>query len=165
MAEELFCHMVCNRKGVMVIMDNYNENININHNKSAAQNNVQSNIKSESFSYTYSAKEQEELKKIRQKYVPKEENKMEQLRRLDQSVTRKGTMTSIIIGVIGALILGVGMCCVMVWEGIWFVPGIVIGLIGMGIMGAAYPVYNYVTKKERQRIAPEIIRLTDELIK
>ncbi len=90
---------------------------------------------------------------------------MEQLRRLDQSVTRKGTMTSIIIGVIGALILGAGMCCVMVWEGIWFVPGIVIGLIGMGIMGAAYPAYNYATKKERQKIAPEIIRLTDELIK
>lgn len=121
--------------------------------------------KSENFSFTYSAKEQEELKKIRQKYIPQEENKMEQLRRLDQSVTQKGTLISIIIGVIGALILGVGMCCTMVWKGVWFVPGIIIGLIGIGIVVAAYPVYNYVTKKERKKIAPEILRLTDELMK
>lgn len=149
-------------------MDNYGKNINnenMNNNKSGAESDIESDIRGGSFSYTYSAKEQEELKKIRKKYVPEEENKMEQLRRLDQSVTRKGTTISIITGVIGALILGVGMCCVMVWEGVWFVPGIIIGLIGMCVAGAAYPAYNYVTKKEREKIAPEIIRLTDELMK
>lgn len=46
----------------------------------------------ETFSYTYSAKQQEEIKKIREKYAPKEADKMEQLRRLDESVTRKGTV-------------------------------------------------------------------------
>ena len=121
--------------------------------------------KSESFSFTYSAKEQEELKRIRQKYVPKEENKMEQLRRLDQNVTNKGTMVAIVVGVIGALLLGVGMCCTMVWKSVWFVPGIIVGLIGIGIVAVAYPVYNHVTKKEREKIAPEILRLTEELMK
>lgn len=120
---------------------------------------------SESFHYTYSAKEQEEIKKIRGKYVPKEENKMEQLRRLDQGVTRKGTSYSIMIGVIGSLLLGLGMSCIMVWQGSWFIPGIIIGVIGIAIVVAAYPVYNLVTKREREKIAPEIIRLTDELIK
>lgn len=120
--------------------------------------------KNESFHFTYSAKEQEEIKKIRQKYIP-EENKMEQLRRLDKSVTQKGTVYSIILGVIGSLILGVGMCCTMVWSQVWFIPGIVIGVIGIAIVAVAYPVYNHVTKKEREKIAPEILRLTEELMK
>ena len=117
------------------------------------------------FSYTYSSKEQDEVRKIRQKYVTKQEDKIEQLRRLDRSVTKKGTMVSIIIGVIGALVLGVGMCCTMVWADVLFVPGIIIGVFGIGLVSVAYPIYSYITKKERERIAPEIIRLTDELMK
>ena len=61
--------------------------------------------------------------------------------------------------------MGVGMCCVLVWMGPWFIPGIIIGIIGIAIIALAYPLYNYVTKKEREKIAPEIIRLTDELMK
>lgn len=120
--------------------------------------------KNESFSFTYSAKEQAEIRKIRQKYIP-EENKMELLRRLDQSVTRKGTLYSIVIGIIGSLLLGIGMCCTMVWQAVWFVPGIVIGLIGIAVVALAYPLYNHVTKKEREKITPEILRLTEELMK
>ena len=80
------------------------------------------------FRYTYSAKEQEELKRIRQKYAPPEEDKMEQLRRLDRSVTEKGTVISIVLGVLGTLILGLGMSCALVWQGMLFLPGIIIGL-------------------------------------
>ena len=121
----------------------------------------------EAFSYTYSAREQEEVKQIREKYQPTEqrEDKMEQLRRLDQSVTQKGTMVSIIIGVIGSLLLGIGMCCTMVWAGIWFIPGIIVGVIGIGVVASAYPAFIRVTRKERERIAPEILRLTEELLK
>lgn len=117
------------------------------------------------FRYTYSAKDQQELKRIRQKYAPPEENKMERIRRLDRRAYEKGTMAAIILGVIGALILGVGMCCVMVWQGVMFIPGILIGLIGIGVLSTAYPMYNRVSRMERERIAPEIIRLTDELLK
>lgn len=126
---------------------------------------MENNQKNESFSYTYSAKEQEEIKKIRQKYVPGEADKMEQLRRLDESVTQKGMIASITVGIIGALLLGVGMCCTILWMGAWFVPGIAIGVVGIAGVSAAYPVYNHVTKKEREKIAPEIIRMTDELLK
>lgn len=118
----------------------------------------------ETFSYTYSAKEQEEIKKIRKKYVPKEADKMEQLRRLDESVTKKGTVISLVVGIIGALILGTGMSMCMVWTEL-FVLGIIVGIVGIVMVSAAYPLYSYVTKKEREKIAPEIIRLTDELMK
>lgn len=119
----------------------------------------------DSFQYTYSATEQEELKRIRSKYLPKEENKMETLRRLDAQAAQKATMASIIIGVIGALVLGLGMSCCMVWAGVWFVPGIGIGVIGIALVSLAYPIYARTLKKERARIAPEILRLTDELMK
>ena len=118
-----------------------------------------------SFNYTYSAREQEEIKKIRSKYVPPVEDKMEQLRKLDASVTSKATTIGLIIGILGTLIFGTGMCCCLVWQGIWFIPGIVVGLVGMAVVAVAYPVYNRVIKREREKIAPEIIRLTDELMK
>lgn len=117
------------------------------------------------FQYTYSAKEQAEIKRIRSKYTPKEENKMEQLQRLDASATQKATMYAIIVGVIGALILGAGMSCCLVWTNSLLIPGIVIGIIGMAVLAVAYPLYNRTLKKERERIAPEILRLTDELMK
>ena len=119
----------------------------------------------EQFNYTYSAKQQEEVKRIREKYVVQEEDKMEQLRRLDQSVTQKSTMYSIVVGVIGSLVMGIGMCCCLVWQGVWFIPGILIGIIGIALVSCAYPIYNHITQKEREKIAPEIIRLTDELMK
>ena len=121
--------------------------------------------KENSFSYTYSAPQHDEVKKIREKYVPKVESPMEKLHRLDESCAKKGTALSLVTGTISALILGVGMCCCMVWGGLLFVPGIVIGMVGLVGAGAAYPIYNKVTQKERQRIAPEILQLTDELLK
>lgn len=120
---------------------------------------------SEVFSDTYSAKEQEEIERLRKKYMPKEADKMEQLRRLDRSVTRKGTAVSIVVGIIGALTLGIGLCCAMVWMGQWFVPGIVIGLVGIILISLAYPLFTRITQKEREKVAPEILRLTDELMK
>ncbi|MBQ7915610.1 MAG: hypothetical protein IJ315_02330 [Firmicutes bacterium] len=115
------------------------------------------------FEYTYSAKQQEEIKRIREKYVPREPDKMEQLRRLDASVTRKSTMISLVVGIIGVLTLGVGMSCCMVWN--VFAPGIIIGLVGIVGVALAYPLYVRVTRKEREKIAPQILHLTEELLK
>ncbi len=122
--------------------------------------------KSEVFNYTYSASQQAEIKGIREKYMPptEEEDKMERLRRLDRSVTKTGTTVSILVGVISALVLGVGMCCTMVWEGL-MLPGIVIGIVGIVGIVSAYPLYTHVTKKQREKVAPEIIKLSDELMK
>ena len=119
--------------------------------------------KDQTFHYTYSAKQQEEIQSIRKKYLPKEEDKMEQLRRLDQGTTKKGRILSITLGVIGCLLLGVGMCCTMVWMEQLFIPGIVIGLVGIGAVIAAYPLYTRVTRKEREKVAPQILQLTEEL--
>ena len=127
------------------------------------------------FSYTYSAKEQAELKKIREKYsAPTEsEDKMARLRRLDASVTQTAQTVAIILGIIGTLILGVGMSLCMTELGahfgiekqMSFVAGISIGLVGGVIASLAYPIYNAIVAAKRKKLAPEIIRLTDELLK
>lgn len=123
--------------------------------------------KKETFHYTYSASQQEEIKSIREKYAPpaQEEDKMERLRKLDRSVTRPGTIVSLIVGIISSLVLGVGMCCTMVWADTMFVPGIIIGIVGILGVIAAYPLYNMITKRQRVKLAPEILLLSDELMK
>ena len=123
------------------------------------------NNQKKTFQYTYSAGDQEEIKKIRSKYLPKEENKMDQLRRLDEQVTRRATMYSLILGVLGTLILGAGMSLCLLKSGMAFALGILIGVIGMAVLGMAYPLYQRILKKEREKAAPEILRLTEELMK
>ena len=123
------------------------------------------NKQDKTFEYTYSAREQAKIREIRSRYAPREESKLEQLQRLDATVTQKATVVALILGVLGALILGTGMSCCLVWAGGWFIPGIVIGVLGMAMAAAAYPAYCRVLEKERARVAPEILRLTDELLK
>ena len=124
----------------------------------------------DSFEYTYSATQQQEVAAIRKKYLPKEEDKMEQLRKLHSIPTQKAQSVSIAMGVIGALILGTGMSLAMTELGallgeLAMVVGILVGLIGIVPVALAYPCYKRTLQKEREKIAPEILRLTDELLK
>ena len=117
----------------------------------------------EVFEYTYSAPHRSEVQKIREKYLPKEVTKLDQLRALDTGVTRRGTAVSLIHGILYALVLVLGMRCCMVWDGILFVPGVVIGCTGLAGVAATYPIYNHIVKQDREKIAPEILRLTEEI--
>jgi len=131
------------------------------------------NHSEDTFRYTYSAKEQSEVARIRSKYMPTEESKLERLRRLDRGATQKAQTWAITLGVIGALVMGTGMSLIMtelaavlgIPADIAVLIGILAGIIGIVLVALAYPVYNRILKKERQRIAPEILRLTDELMK
>ena len=119
--------------------------------------------KHQPFVYSYSAQQQAEIRQIRQKYLPPQEDKLTRLRRLDRGATKKGTRISLLLGVLGCLLLGVGMSCTMVWMGALFVPGILIGLAGIAAVAAAYPLYAHITRKEREKLAPQILQLTEEL--
>ena len=73
----------------------------------------------------------------------------------------------------GALILGIGMSLIMTdlynifdfTRSAAIAVGVVIGSLGGVLACLAYPVYCYITNRERAKIADEVIRLTDELIK
>ncbi len=115
------------------------------------------------FEYTYSAAHQEEVRRIRDKYLPAgEPGTLEKLRALDEGVTKKGTVWALMFGILGTLVLGGGMSLCLVWQA--YLPGIPLGLGGMAVMGAAYPAYQRIMERERQRIGPEILRLSEELL-
>ena len=136
---------------------------------------MENNKEQSGFSYTYSAKEQAEIKQIREKYTPptEVEDKMARLRRLDAGVTNTAQAVALVFGIIGALILGFGMSLIMTdlseilgsHKGMAMPIGIVVGVIGGILASLAYPIYNAIVRAKRKQLAPEIIRLTDELMK
>lgn len=134
---------------------------------------MENNNKETSFKYTYSAKEQDEIKKIRQKYQMQEEDGMSKLRKLDAKVSQKATVASLIIGIVGTLIMGMGMSLIMtdlsvimkVSDITGMIIGIIVGVLGLILLVLAYPVYVMVLKKEQRKAAPEIISLTETLLK
>lgn len=118
------------------------------------------------FYYSYCAKQNQEVLAIRKKYLPKCESKFEELKRLDNTVQMSGTVESLCIGIIGALVFGVGLCFAMqvIMSGLLFrALGIIIGLVGMALMLTAYPVYRRIFFKTKERLAPRILELTEEL--
>lgn len=118
------------------------------------------------FKFTYSAPEQAEIKKIREKYLPKNEseNKLERIRKLDKSAETPAVIISLVMGITGTLLLGIGMCFTMVWKD-FFILGIVVGIIGIAVLSFAYPIYKRTLQKGREKVAPEILKLTEELEK
>ena len=116
------------------------------------------------FEYTYSAPKNAEIEKIRKKYAPQTsaESKLEQIKKLDSSVESEAVGCALGIGIPGSLILGLGMSCCMVWTDL-FILGIIIGIIGMVMCGAAYPIYKNTINKKRAEIAPQILKLSEEI--
>ncbi len=128
------------------------------------------------FHFTYSAQEKEEIQKIRQKYVREAKNNEDgiaRLRHLDSHATQKSQTVSLIFGIIGVLILGFGMSLIMSELGALLglfgttvmIVGIASGLVGGVLVCLAYPMYQITLKKERAKVAPEILKLTEELMK
>ena len=120
------------------------------------------------FIYRYSAKENPEVQEIRKKYLPREESKFEELKRLDYTVQTAGTLESLCAGIGGALVFGLGMCLAMqiIGSGIILIAlGVLLGIIGIGGMLIAYPVYRKVFNTTKEKYTPRILELTAELSK
>ena len=127
-------------------------------------------MENHSFEYTYSPQRQREIEEIRKAYLPKEEDKMTELRRLHAIPTQKAQTLSLTVGIIGLLLLGTGMSLCMTELGaalgsLAMVLGILVGLAGLAMVAVSYPLYRRTLEQERAKIAPEILRLTDELLR
>lgn len=115
------------------------------------------------FSYNYSAKENQEVLNIRKKYLPQEESKLEELKRLDNLVQTSGATEALCAGIGGALIFGLGMCLAMQVIGHMVWLGVILGLAGIVGMLAAFPVYRRRLTKAKVQYAPRILQLAEEL--
>lgn len=115
------------------------------------------------FSYTYSASANQEVLNIRKKYLPQQEDKLEELKRIDRLVQTSGVTEALCAGIGGALIFGLGMCLAMEVIGSMVWLGVILGLTGAAGMMAALPVYRRGFHRAKARYAPRILELTDEL--
>ena len=126
-------------------------------------------MENHSFEYTYSPQRQQEVEAIRKAYLPKEEDKMTELRRLHAIPTKKAQAAALSLGIPGTLLLGTGMSLCMTDLGAGLgsfamLLGIVLGLVGIAGAAMAYPIYSRILKREREKIAPEILQLSEELL-
>ena len=117
------------------------------------------------FNYTYSAARNKEVESIRNKYMPREESKLETLKRLDYRVQSAGMIEGLCLGIIGALVFGVGMCFFLdVFAGAAWLTAILM-ICGTLLMIPAYPIYRRIARKTKAELTPEILRLSEEIMK
>ena len=100
--------------------------------------------------------------KIRRQYLSREENKMDQLKRLDDKVKVPGKIAASIMGIVGSLTMGAGMSMIMVWGNM--TTGLVLGIPGLLIVVLAYPVYRLITGNRKKKYAAEIFQLSDAVM-
>ena len=118
------------------------------------------------FTYTYSAKDHKEIQEIKRKYLPEKENKFEELKKLDNMVQSSGVVESLCLGIGGALVFGLGFCLTaqIIANGIlMIILGVILGILGITEMFAAYPLYRKIFKSTKERYTPKILELTTEL--
>lgn len=115
------------------------------------------------FTYSYSAQMNKEVQEIRKKYLPRQESKFEELKRLDHDVQLAGMAESLTVGMVGCFVFGIGMCLAMHVIGNSILLGILAGIIGVAVMIAAFPIYRRISGKVKKKLAPRILQLTSEL--
>ena len=119
----------------------------------------------EVFTYRYSAKENKEIEEIRRKYRPREKSKLDLLRQMDSRVQSAGMVEGLTVGITGCLIFGIGLCFGLdVLDGADWLSPLLCG-IGTLVMLPAYPVYKHISEKTKKKLTPEILRLTEEILK
>ena len=121
-------------------------------------------MENNTFSYNYSAVRNKEVESIRNKYIPREESKLERLKKLDLRVQMAGTIESLCFGIVGALVFGIGMCFFLdVFVGVAWLSALFM-IIGSLIMIPAYPIYRRIARKTKTELTPEILRLSEEIM-
>lgn len=114
----------------------------------------------------YQEKEKREVERIRSQYLDKEETNLTKLQKLDNKVHVPAEIFAYAYGLVGALILGVGMCLSMNVIGASFhiALGIVIGLLGIAIVCSNYPIYSLLLKSRKKKYSQEIMQLSDSIL-
>ena len=110
------------------------------------------------------------VQKIRTQYTERQHTELDALKQLDAKVKKPVNAFAYSYGSVGAIVMGAGMSLVMTEIGAMIglastmVPGIAIGVAGMGIALSAYPIYRKMLNARKKKYAPEIMKLSEKLL-
>ena len=122
------------------------------------------------FSYTYSAKDHQEVLNIREKYLTQPESELDALKALDTKVRRPANVVAYLYGSLSAMVMGAGMSLVMTEVGSMIgmdntmLPGIVIGIVGLVMALTTYLIYKKLLNARKKKYAPEIVALSETIM-
>ena len=108
--------------------------------------------------------------KIRTQYVEKQPSELDELRALDARVKRPANVFAYVFGSVSAIVMGAGMSLVMTDIGAYIgmnntmIPGIIIGVIGLGMALLTYPMYKRILNSRKEKYGAEILALSDKII-
>ena len=111
------------------------------------------------------------VQKIRTQYTEKQHTELDELKALDAKVKKPANVFAYTYGCVSAVIMGAGMSLVMTEIGAIIglasamVPGIAVGIVGMGMALSTYPIYKKMLSARKKKYAPEILELSDKIMK
>ena len=111
------------------------------------------------------------VQKIRTQYTEKQHTELDALKELDAKVKRPANVFAYTYGSVSAIIMGAGMSLVMTDIGgviglaSAMVPGIAIGVVGLGLALSTYPIYKKMLNARKKKYAPEMLKLSENIIK
>ena len=110
------------------------------------------------------------VQKIRSQYTETEHTELDTLKELDAKVKRPANVFGYAYGSVGAVVMGAGMSLVMTDIGVkigltaTLVPGITVGIVGMGMALTTYPIYKKILNSRKKKYAQQILELSENLI-
>ena len=110
------------------------------------------------------------VQKIRTQYTEKQHTELDELKALDAKVKKPANVFGYTYGSVSAIVMGAGMSLVMTDIGAVIglasamVPGIAVGLAGMGMALTTYPIYKGILNRRKKKYAPEILKLSDKVM-
>jgi hypothetical protein len=111
------------------------------------------------------------VQKIRTQYTEKQHTELDELKALDAKVKKPANVFAYTYGSISAIVMGSGMSLVMTDIGTMIgltatmVPGIAIGIVGLGMALSTYPIYKRMLNSRKKKYAPKIMELSEKIMK
>ena len=111
------------------------------------------------------------VEKIRSQYVEQKHTELDALKALDAKVKRPANVFGYTYGSVGAIVMGAGMSLVMTDIGAMIgitntmVPGIAVGIVGMGMALTSYPIYKRILTSRKKKFSAQIMELSERITK
>ena len=111
------------------------------------------------------------VQKIRTQYTEKQHTELDALKELDAKVKRPANVFAYTYGSVSAIVMGAGMSLVMTDIGATIglanamVPGIAVGIVGLGMVLSTYPIYKGILNSRKKKHAPQIMALSEKLLR